>query len=147
VVLSLVRRPGPPPAPDESIQSHGVGGLGTSTSEYAPPPASLGASIFCGMSRATQRVVGVLALLVAAVLSLPVVAYFLDGQGTENWIIPVQLAVMAAIGAGVTSALPALVRPGSSPARRALTGAGWGLLAAVVGVLVFWLLISGLSGA
>jgi hypothetical protein len=99
------------------------------------------------MSRALQRVVGVLALLVAGVLSLPLSAYFLDDQGTENWIIPVQLVVMAAIGAGVTFALPALARASSSTARRVMTGVGWGLLAAFVGVLVFWLLINGFGGA
>ncbi len=99
------------------------------------------------MSHTLQRVVGVLVLLVAGMLSLPVAAFFLDDQGTENWIIPVQLIVMAAIGAGVTLALPALARAGAPSGRRALTGAGWGLLAAIVGVLVFWLLISGFSGA
>ena len=99
------------------------------------------------MSPTLQRVVGALALLVAGMLSLPLAAFVLDDRGTENWILPVQLLVMAAIGAGATVALPALARGGASPARRALTGAGWGLLAALVGVLVFWLLLSGFRGA
>lgn len=99
------------------------------------------------MSRAVQRVVGVSALLVAGVLSLPLAAYFLDDDRTENWIIPIQLLVMAGVGAGVTSALPALVPADATTARRVLTGAGLGLLAALVGVLVFWLLISGFDGA
>lgn len=99
------------------------------------------------MGSTLQRVVGVLVLLVAGVLSLPLAAYFLDDRGSENWIVPVQLLVMAAIGAGLAFALPALARAGASTGRRALTGVWWGLLAAFVGVLVFWLLLSGLRGA
>ena len=99
------------------------------------------------MSPALQRVVGVVVLLVAGVLSLPVAASILDGPGTENWIVPVQLLVMAAIGVGVTFAFPRLAGTGASAVRRAMTGVGLGLLAALVGVLVFWLLISGFRGA
>ena len=99
------------------------------------------------MSPTVQRVVAVLVLLAAGMLSLPMAASLLDDRGTENWIVPVQLLVMAAVGAGVAVALPALARNGASTGRRALTGAWWGLLAAFVGVLVFWLLLSGFSGA
>lgn len=99
------------------------------------------------MSPTLQRVVGVLALVVAGILSLPVAAFLLDDQGMENWIFPAQLVVMAVIGAGVTVALPSLARAGAPAGRRVLTGVCWGLLAALVGVLVFWLLISGRSGA
>jgi len=88
-----------------------------------------------------------LLLLVVGMLSLPLVASSLDDQGTENWILPAQLLLMTGIGAGVTVALPALARGGAPAGRRALTGAGWGLLAAVVGVLVFWLLLNGFNGA
>jgi hypothetical protein len=98
------------------------------------------------MTPTVQRVVGVLVLLVAGMLSLPLAASFID-PGTENWIVPVQLLVMAAIGAGVTVVLPALARAGASTGRRALTGVWLGLLAAFVGVVVFWLLLSGFSGA
>jgi hypothetical protein len=99
------------------------------------------------MSPAIQRVAGVLVLLVAGILSLPVAAYFFDDRGTENWVVPVQLLVMAAIGAGLACAVPALARAGAPMARRAVTGVGWGLLAALAGVLVFWLLVSGFGGA
>ena len=99
------------------------------------------------MSRAAQRIVGIVVLLVLGVLSLPAAAYVLDDQGTENWIVPVQLVVMAAVGAAVTVALPGLAREGATTGRRAMTGAWWGLLAAAVGVVVFWLLISGIGGA
>jgi hypothetical protein len=99
------------------------------------------------MSPTLQRVVGVLVLLVAGMLSLPLAASFLDDRGTENWIVPVQLLAMAVTGAGVAVALPALARAGAPTGRRALTGVWWGMLAAFVGVLVFWLLLSGFRGA
>ena len=99
------------------------------------------------MSRSAQRVVGIVVLLVLGMLSLPAAASVLDGQGTENWIVPVQLVAMAAIGAAVTIALPGLAREGATTGRRAMTGAWWGLLAAAVGVVVFWLLLSGFGGA
>jgi len=99
------------------------------------------------MTRPVQRVVGIVVLLVLGVLSLPAAAYVLDAPGTENWIVPVQLVVMAAVGAAVTVALPGLAREGAPTGRRAMTGAWWGLLAAFVGVLVFWLLLNGLGGA
>ena len=99
------------------------------------------------MTRAAQRVVGIVVLLVLGILSLPAAASVLDGQGTENWIVPVELVAMAAIGAAVTIALPGLAREGATTGRRAMTGAWWGLLAAAVGVVVFWLLLSGFGGA
>ena len=99
------------------------------------------------MSPTLQRVAGVLVLLVAGIMSLPVAAFILDDRRTENWIVPAQLLVMAVIGASVAFSLPPLARPGAPAGRRALTGACWGLLAALVGVLLFWLLISGARGA
>ena len=99
------------------------------------------------MSRAAQRIIGVVVLLGTGIYSLPAVAAFLDDEGTENWIVPVQLLAMAVIGAALTVALPAMAREGASTGRRALTGMWWGLLAALVGVLVFWFLLNGLRGA
>jgi uncharacterized membrane-anchored protein len=94
-----------------------------------------------------QRVVGALVLLVTGMLSLPVSAALFDGPATENWVIVIQLVAMAATGAAVTVALPALAREGASTARRVRTGIWWGLLAALVGVLVFWFLLNGINGA
>lgn len=99
------------------------------------------------MSKAFQRVIGVLILLGAGALGLPVTASFLDGPGTENWIIPVHAGVMAVVGAACGLALPALAPTGASTAVRALIGVGWGLLAGMLGVLTFWLLLNGLGGA
>ena len=94
-----------------------------------------------------QRVVGMIVLLVTGMLSLPVSAALFDGPATENWVIVIQLVAMAATGAVVAIALPALAREGASTVRRARTGIWWGLLAALVGVAVFWFLLNGINGA
>lgn len=99
------------------------------------------------MTTSAQRVVGIVVLFVTGLLSLPVAAFLLDSQGSENWIIPVQLGAMAATGAALTVALPALARAGASTGRRVRTGIWWGLLAAFVGVLVFWFALNGIRGA
>lgn len=99
------------------------------------------------MSTTVQRLLGIAVLAVTGYLSLPAAAYLLDGPATENLIIPVQLVAMAVVGAVCALLLPALAPAGAGPGRRALVGAGWGLLAALVGVLVFWFLLNGLRGA
>lgn len=99
------------------------------------------------MTPAAQRVVGAVLLLATGMLSLPVAAFLLDGRATENWIIPVQLLAMAVTGAALTVGLPGLAREGASTGRRIRTGIWWGLLAALVGVVVSWFLISGFGGA
>ncbi len=102
------------------------------------------------MTPAAQRVIGIVALLVLGMLTLPVVASFADtgdGGGAENWIAPVALLAMAVVGAALAVALPGLARAGASTARRALTGMWWGLLGLAVGLVVFWFLLNGLNGA
>ncbi len=91
------------------------------------------------------RVLGWLLLLAAGVLSLPLAAAFLDGQGSENWILPVALVVTALVGALLGAALPGFVA--GATRRRAAVGATYGLATAAVGVLVFFLLLSGFDGA
>ena len=112
-----------------------------------PPHHGRSGASFPLMRLTLQRLVGMLLLLGAGILSLPVSAAVFDRQGAENWIVPAQLLGMAAIGAAVCQVVPALAREGASRSRRALTGVWWGLVATLVGVLVFWLLISGLRGA
>jgi uncharacterized membrane protein len=99
------------------------------------------------MSRSADRLLGFAVLLVLGMLSLPASAYVLDDPGTENWIVPVQLLTMAAVGAAVTVVLPGMAREGAGTGRRALTGAWWGLAFALAGVLVAWVAINGWSGA
>jgi hypothetical protein len=93
-----------------------------------------------------ERVVGLCMLVVAGILSLPIAAAAFDGDGSENWIIPAQLGGMAIIGAVVGLAIPALTGA-QSPGRRALFGALMGLGMALLGVLIFFLLLSGFDGA
>lgn len=86
-----------------------------------------------------------LVLLVVGVVALPVSAALLDGSETgEDLVVPIQILLTAAVGAGLGRAL--LGREPS--ARRAmLTGAGIGLLAALVGIAVFFWLLDGFDGA
>ena len=94
-----------------------------------------------------KRVVAVVVLLALGVLSLPLVAYVLDGEGTENWILPVQLLLMAVVGAVVGRLLPEVAGEGATPRRAVVVGALVGVGAAVLGLVVFFLLLSGLDGA
>lgn len=98
------------------------------------------------MGATAQRVVAVVVLVTVGFLSLPLAAAVLDGPRTVNWIVPVQLLVMAAVGATITVALPAMARAGASTGARALTGMAWGLLAAFTDLLVFWVLLNGFRG-
>jgi hypothetical protein len=86
-------------------------------------------------------------LLVAGILSLPVAAAFFDGEGSENWILPVQLGGMAVVGALVGLATPNLAGDGRSMRRRLAVGALAGLAAALIGVVLFFLLLNGFDGA
>lgn len=91
------------------------------------------------------RLLGWLLLIAAGMLSLPVAANVLDDQGTENWILPVQLGAMALLGALVGVALPGFLA--GPTRRRVLVGAAYGVGAAAAGVLIFFLLLNGFSGA
>jgi hypothetical protein len=98
-------------------------------------------------SGAGQRWLAVLILLVLGVLSLPVTAAFFDGEGSENWIVPVAVALMAIIGAIVGSMLPGLAGPTASQQRGAAVGAAVGVVMLVLGIVVFFLLQSRFDGA
>ena len=93
-----------------------------------------------------ERMLGLVVLVVAGILSLPVAAAAFDGEGSENWIIPAQLGGMAVIGAVVGLVIPGLTGAGSS-GRRALAGAAIGVGMALLGVVIFFLLLSGFDGA
>ena len=88
-----------------------------------------------------QRGVVMVLLLVAGILSLPVVAAFLDGPSTEDLIVPVQLAVMAVVGAIAGYLLPGGAGFGSSRARSAGVGAVVGVAMGLGGVVVFYLVL------
>ena len=98
-------------------------------------------------SSPVQRVIAFVVLLAAGIVSLPVAAYFLDDQGTENLIIPAALGGMALVGALVGVALPGIARPGSSSARAARVGAITGVVMTLLGVVIFFLILNGFDGA
>lgn len=99
------------------------------------------------MTDAVRRVIAGLVLILAGILSLPLAAAVLDGRGTEGFIVPAHLACLIACGAGLAVAVPSLAPPAATTRQRALVGAGWGILAALFGLLVFWLLLGGFGGA
>jgi hypothetical protein len=92
-------------------------------------------------------VVALVVLLAAGILSLPVAASFLDGESTENWILPVQLVAMAVVGAVVGRLLPGLAGADASARRATIRGLMTGVVMALVGVVIFFLLLSGFEGA
>ena len=94
-----------------------------------------------------QRLAALAILLVAGILSLPLAATFLDGEGNENLILPAQLVGMAVVGAVVGFLFPGLAGANATTRRAVWVGVGVGLLLAVLGVLVFFLLLSGFEGA
>ena len=103
--------------------------------------------VAAGPSTGAQRALASVVLVAAGILSLPVAAALLDGESTENWIIPFQLVVMAAIGAVVGYVLPRIAGAGAGKVRGALVGAAVGVVAAFLGVVLFFLLLNGFSGA
>jgi hypothetical protein len=96
--------------------------------------------------RGLQRAGGLALLLGAGILSLPAAAALFDDQGSENVILPAQLLGMAALGALVGAVLPGL---SGSPSRskRLVVGAAIGVGMALLGVVLFFLLLSGFDGA
>ena len=91
------------------------------------------------------KIVGWVVLLAAGVICLPLAATFLDDQGSENWIRPADVAGVALLGGLLGAWLPGFV--GGTTRRRVLVGAAYGVAAAAVGVLLFFLLLSGFEGA
>jgi hypothetical protein len=96
---------------------------------------------------ALQRLVALALLLAAGIVSLPLAAFALDGEGSENFILPAQLAGMALLGAVVGYLLPGLAGPTATQRRSVWVGVGVALLLAVLGVIFFFLLLSGFDGA
>ena len=94
-----------------------------------------------------QRLAALVLLLVAGILSLPLAAAAFDGEGTENLILPAQLAGMAVLGAVVGYLLPGLAGDAASKRRAVWVGVGVALLLAVLGVVLFFLLLNGFDGA
>jgi hypothetical protein len=94
-----------------------------------------------------HRPLAVLLLLAAGVFSLPVAALFLDGEDTENWVLPAAFVAMAVIGAVVGSVLPGVAGPRASVRKGRLVGMVMGIAMVVLGTLLFFLLLNGFDGA
>lgn len=94
-----------------------------------------------------RRFIAVIVLAVTGFFSLPLAAWLLDGSAsTQNLILPFHLVVMALIGAGLARQFPTLTRADDETWTRLLIGAGWGLLVGIIGLIVFWFLLSGFGG-
>ena len=94
-----------------------------------------------------QRLVAVVLLFAAGIVSLPLAALAFDGEGSENFILPAQLGGMAVLGAVVGYLLPGLAGDAASTRRAVWVGVGVALLLAVLGVVFFFLLLNGFDGA
>jgi drug/metabolite transporter (DMT)-like permease len=93
------------------------------------------------------RPIAVVVLLAAGVLSLPLAALLVDGEGTENWVLPAAFLAMAVFGAIVGSVLPGLAGTHASPGKGRVAGALVGVAMVGLGTLVFFLLLNGFDGA
>lgn len=94
-----------------------------------------------GQGTGPQRIIALAVVVVAGILGLPVVAAFLDGPSTDQLVAPVHLVLATVLGAVVGYLVPAVAGPGSSSARGAGVGAVVGLGAALLGLLLFLVLL------
>ena len=94
-----------------------------------------------GQGTGPSRILALAVVVVAGVLGLPVVAAFLDGPSTDQLVAPVHLVLATALGAVVGYLVPAVAGPASSRARGAGVGAVLGLGAALLGLLLFFVLL------
>ena len=94
-----------------------------------------------GRADGTQRTLAIVVLVVLGLLSLPLTAAFADSGSTEDLVVPIQLVLMAVVGAVVGYVLPGLGGAGSTKGRSAAVGVVLGLVLALVSVAVFYLLL------
>jgi hypothetical protein len=90
-----------------------------------------------------HRPLALVLLLAAGVFSLPLAALFLDGEDTENWILPAAVVAMAVIGAIVGSVLPGVAGSHASASKGRWVGMAIGVAMVVLGSLVFFVLLNG----
>lgn len=91
---------------------------------------------------AIRLVVGAF-LVLLGIFSLPLVALVFDEGGQEGWIIPVQVILMTLVGAAVGYALPLLAGEGAERSRGALVGVLTALLGVAIGLVMYFILLSG----
>ena len=94
-----------------------------------------------------HRPIALLILLATGVFCLPLSALFLDGEDTENYVLPAAFVAMALVGAVVGTLLPGVAGPHASTSKGRLVGALIGVGMVVLGTVIFFLLLSGFDGA
>lgn len=94
-----------------------------------------------------HRPLALVVLVAAGVFSLPLAALFLDGEDTENWVLPAAFVAMAVIGAIVGSVLPGVAGAHASASKGRWVGMAIGIVMVALGTLLFFLLLNGLDGA
>lgn len=92
-------------------------------------------------SAGTQRTIALVVLVVLGLLSLPLTAAFADGGPTDALVVPIQLVLMAVVGAAVGYLLPGLGGAASTKGRSAALGVVLGVVLGLVSVVVFYLLL------
>jgi hypothetical protein len=90
-----------------------------------------------------------LVLFVFGLASLPLVATVVDGRmfdstGIDSWVVPVQLVAMAALGALVGWLVPVVAGRDATRRRGVAVGAAAGVGFAVLGLVLWFLLLSGI---
>jgi hypothetical protein len=95
------------------------------------------------ISPLAARLIAAPTLLAAGAVSLPVSAMFLDGQGTENWILPAQFGATAGVGAGLGAVMPSIAGAGATRGRGAVVGALAGVGAAFAADVAWFALLAG----
>jgi hypothetical protein len=91
--------------------------------------------------KGAQRILALAVVVAAGVVGLPVAAAFLDGPSTDQLVVPVHLATVTVLGGVVGYLLPGVAGAGSPPLRGAGVGALVGLGAALLGLLLFLVLL------
>lgn len=94
----------------------------------------------------SRRLVAVVLLVLLGVFTLPLVALVIDTID-ENLVAPVHVALVLAAGIGTWTFVPGVAAPDMPTSRRIAVGAAIGFLAAITAYVVFFLLLSGFSGA
>lgn len=93
-----------------------------------------------------RRIFAVIWLVLMGVITLPLVALFVDTID-ENLIAPVHVGIMLAMGIAIWTLAPGVAAPEASTSRGIAVGAGVGFIAAVAAYVVFFFLLSGFGGA
>jgi len=119
---------------------HGTSVVGETTATQTVERSVVAVSSVVGW---TIRILVGAFLVLLGIFSLPLVALVFDEAGQEGWIIPVQVVVMTLVGAAVGYALPLLAGEGAARSRGALVGVVTTLVGVALGLVMYFILLSG----